>query len=322
MPPEGPAHLGPAFALTRGQPLSPPFPTSARSPAAFSSATSRRVGPPHHRLRALQQGTQGRPVVLLHGLASLADEILQPLGEPLVEAGFRVVAIDRSGYGGSDEAVAARMGPAAQAEGLDRTLIQLGLSDAIVVAHSAGAAPALHLARRSRRRIAGLVLVSPFCRPTRPRAALGLRAANAPVIGPVLRRALPEVAGVLGRAMVQATLHQGQAFPDERAFPWRRMAQPSAVQAMAAELRGFNADMIGLRTRLKTVTSPTLVLLDPEDRVIDASAHGRWLTQRLPTCAVRHIAAGHLLHHFEPAAVLDAVLSIDVAAQLRMVRIC
>jgi pimeloyl-ACP methyl ester carboxylesterase len=259
--------------------------------------------------------------VLLHGLASLSDEMLHPLGAPLTEAGFRVVAIDRSGYGGSDAVMATQMGPAAQAAGLDRTLARLGLADAIVVAHSAGAAPALHLAARRTRRVAGLVLVSPFCRPTRPKAALGLRAATAPVIGAPLRRLLPRVAPTLGRAMVRGGLRKGQRMPSDAAFPWRRMAQPTAVRAMAAELRGFNDDMISLRTRLKTVASPTLVLIDPEDRVIDAVAHARWLKQRVPTCAVRQVPAGHLLHHFEVAEVVDAVVSIDVAIQVGLRRI-
>ena len=99
------------------------------------------------------------------------------------------------------------------------------------------------------------------------------------------------------------------------------MAQPSAVSAMAAELRGFNADMISLRTRLKRLSIPTLVLIDPDDRVIDSRTHAHWLDSRLPTCAVRSIPAGHLMHHFEPAAVLDAVVSVDVAIQVGMRRI-
>lgn len=109
--------------------------------------------------------------------------------------------------------------------------------------------------------------------------------------------------------------------PEAEAFPWRRMAQPNAVRAMAAELRGFSADMIGLRTRLKALSIPTLVLTDPQDRVIDAVAHARWLDSRLPTCAVRPVSAGHLIHHFAPADVVDAVLSIDVAIQVGMRRI-
>lgn len=260
-------------------------------------------------------------MVLLHGLASLADEIFHPLARPLADAGFGVTAIDRPGYGGSDAVAAEAMGPKAQADGLDSALRRLGLCEAIVVAHSAGAAPALHLAARAGDRVAGLVLISPFCRPTRPRAALGLRAATAPVIGPTIRRMLPSFASPLGRSMVRAALHRGQPMPDAHAFPWRRMAQPSAVCAMAAELRGFNADMIGLRSRLNRLSTPTLVLMDPYDRVIDAEAHARWLASRMPTCAVRAIPAGHLMHHFEPTAVLDAVVSVDVAIQVRMRRI-
>lgn len=292
-------------------------------PTTGSTAPSRSwlVGSPEHRLSVLTQGEVGRPVVLLHGLASLADEILLPLGAPLVEAGYRVASIDRPGYGGSDEARAGAMGPAAQAAAVERTLDHLGIRDAIVVAHSAGAAPALHLARRVGGRVAGLVLISPFCRPTRPKTALGLRAATAPFIGRPIRRVVPMVAPTLGRIMVRAALHEGQVMPNEAAFPWRRMAQPGAVSAMAAELRSFNADMIKLRMQLREISAPILVLMDPEDRVIDAPAHARWIKQRVPTCAVRRFPSGHLLHHFEADEVVDAVVCIDVAARLNMRRI-
>ena len=260
-------------------------------------------------------------VVLLHGLGSLASEIIYPLGGPLVSSGFQVISIDRAGYGDNDPAAAEEMGPAAQAARLGGTLDRLGLTGVVLIAHSAGAAPALHLARGLSSRVAGLVLISPFCRPTRPKAALGLRAATLPMIGGFVRSLFQLAAPLIGRRMVRAALQEGQKMPDPRAFSWRKMAKPSAVLAMAAELRGFNADMIKLRTQLQYVRVPTLVLLDPLDRVIDSEAHARWLVQRMPTCAVRRCSAGHLIHHFEPMAVLDAAVSISVAAQFGMRRI-
>lgn len=287
----------------------------------MTANVERKVGPQQQQQNVLQQGTTGPTVVLLHGLASLATEILHPLGGPLVDAGFQVIAIDRSGYGNSDPVLAREMGPAAQAHRLEQTLKTLMLKDIILVAHSAGAAPALHLARRSDSPVAGLVLLSPFCRPTRPHAALALHAAMLPWIGTLVRSAFRGLASTIGRSMVRAALNPGQPLPDRAAFPWRQMAQTSALRAMAAELRGFNTDMIVMRTGLKSLLLPTLVLMDPEDRVIDSEAHARWLTHRMPICAVRRSAAGHLIHHFDPLAVLDAVVSISVATQVGMRRI-
>lgn len=283
---------------------------------------ARRIGPPGERQRLVEEGpSSGRAVVLLHGLSSLAEEILHPLGEPLAASGYRVVAIDRPGYGGSDAANAADMGPAAQAEGLHRTLDRLGLRDAILVAHSAGAAPSLHLARRAGGPVAGLVLINPFCRPTRPKAALGLRAATAPLIGRPIRRLLPRLAPWLGPRMIRASLHPGGPMPDLRAFPWRRMAQSSAVSAMADELNGFNADMAPFQSCLSSLELPTLILADASDPVIDGAAHARWLDDRLPISAVRWNQAGHIIHHIDPEAVVDAVVSIDVAADMKLRRI-
>lgn len=259
----------------------------------------------------------GRTVVLVHGLASLADEILFPLAQPLMAGGYRIVAIDRPGYGSSEAVPAAEMSPSAQARGLADTLVRLGLSDVIVVAHSIGAASALHVARTRQGLVAGLVLVNPFCRPTRPRAALGLRAATAPVIGPMVRSGLRAFAPSLGRRMVRAALHKDQAVPDQRAFPWREMARSKAVSAMADELNGFNADMIDFRFRLRTLNSPTIILADPADPVINGRAHADWLIQRMPDSTVRWRRAGHLIHHAMPLDVVDAVRSVDVATRAR-----
>lgn len=267
------------------------------------------VGPALH---YLERGpVDGPPVVLLHGLASLAQEILTPLADPLVEAGYRIIAFDRPGYGFSDPAGPDAMSPHDQAQAVARAMASVGASGAVVVAHSFGAAPALLLSEYPKSSVAGLVLISPFCRPTRPAAALGLRAANAPGIGPVIRSALPRIAGPLGRRMVRAGLHDGQAAPDPAAFPWSRMAQGTAVTAMAGELRSFNADMTGLRTRLKRIGVPTVILADPEDPVIAMKDHVRWLTHRMPNATVRWRPAGHLLHHAEPGAVVEAVGSVD-----------
>lgn len=276
--------------------------------------------PPNHSppgaksCHVLERGSpSGRPVVLVHGLASLAEEILFPLAGPVTDRGYRIIAVDRPGYGGSAPVPAREMSPSAQARRLHHTLARLGVRDAILVAHSIGAAPALHLACRGGSGIAGLVLINPFCRPTRPRAAVGLRAATAPLVGPVIRKGLPAIAPTLGRRMVRAAVHRNQALPDLRAFPWRRMAQPTAVSAMADELNRFNADMIAFRLRLKRLEQPTVVLADPADPVIDGRAHAGWLSHRLPRSVVHWQRAGHLLHHTRPEAVVAAVQAIHAA---------
>ncbi|AQR62876.1 hypothetical protein BZG35_15350 [Brevundimonas sp. LM2] len=267
-------------------------------------------------LHYLERGpADGPPVVLLHGLASLAQEMLTPLAGPLTGAGYRAIAFDRPGYGFSAPAGPDAMSPRDQARAVAGAMASIGASGAVIVGHSFGAAPALLLGEDPGAAPAGLVLISPFCRPTRPAAAPGLRAANAPGIGPLIRSALPRIAGPLGRRMVRAGLHAGQAAPNPTAFPWRRMAQGSAVQAMAGELRGFNADMTALRTRLKEIRVPTVILADPEDPVIPMKPHVRWLTHRMPEATVRWRAAGHLLHHADPQAVVAAVRSVDPAAR-------
>src|SRR4051812_23839407 len=114
------------------------------------------VGPaPSRRLVAegrasclLDGGRQDAPtLLLLHGLASTSREIFAAVGPPLLESGFRVVAVDRPGYGGSD-ALPGRAGPAAQSVWLARLVSMLRLNIDVVVAHSFGAAVTLLWATR------------------------------------------------------------------------------------------------------------------------------------------------------------------------------
>lgn len=268
------------------------------------------------RVHYLEAGpTEARTVVLVHGLAGIGQEIFTPLAEPLVRAGYRVIAPDRAGYGYSGRAPSDLMGPRAQSRRLSAALDALGARRPLIVAHSAGAAVAVALACDPRLSVAGLVLISPFARPTRPAAAPLLRLARAPVIGGAFRRrVLRNLAPAIGPRMVRAGLKPQRAKPNPAAFPWRWMAQDSAVTAMGDELLGFNADMARTRTAMRRTLTPTVILAGEGDHVIDTPGHVRWLAHRLPNAQVRWIAGqGHLLHHLAPDAVVQAVRDVDQA---------
>ncbi len=79
----------------------------------------------------------GRPLVLVHGLTE-SRRTWDPLIAPLIDAGYRVIAIDLRGHGGSS-----RVAPydlATMAGDLGAVLEQEGASDALVVGHSLGGA--------------------------------------------------------------------------------------------------------------------------------------------------------------------------------------
>jgi pimeloyl-ACP methyl ester carboxylesterase len=250
---------------------------------------------------------EGPPLLLLHGLGGLAQEVMAPL-TPLAGR-FRLIAPDRPGYGYSDPLPAAAMRPAGQAAWIAALLDRLGIGRAGIVAHSLGAAPALALALDRPERVAGLVLLAPFCRPTRPAAMPWLRLATAPVVGAPLRRVLlPALAGRVAESRMRDVFAPETMPGSFRDFPIGHAAADGAVMAMAAELRAFNRDMIPTALRLRQCRVPTLVIGGTCDRTAEYGRHAAWVAGRLGDASLLRLeGAGHMPHHTRPARVAAAI---------------
>src|SRR5512135_3612870 len=97
----------------------------------------------------------GAPVVLLHawGCSTRMWDLQVPA---LVEAGHRVVAVDRRGHGRSD-VPSSGYDLDSLADDVGAVLDHLDLRDAVIVGHSAGAQEAVRCTtRHGARRVAGL----------------------------------------------------------------------------------------------------------------------------------------------------------------------
>ncbi|RAI45522.1 alpha/beta fold hydrolase [Rhodoplanes roseus] len=255
----------------------------------------------------------GAPVLLLHGLGGLAEEVMAPLVNP--GEGHRLLAIDRPGYGGSEPQPACRMGPDRQADWLACVIARLDIGAPVVVAHSFGAAVGLWLAHRHPDCVKGLVLVAPFCRPTRPARMPLLRLAAMERLGRPLRWALPQLAPLIAGRKLAAAFAPDAVPPHVKRLPFAVAAQPGAVLAMAAELRGFNAAMADLGERLHEVTCPAVVIGGERDPVAPFDLHGEWLRARLPRCTVLRVAdAGHMIHHVRPRTITRAIDRVSAAS--------
>jgi len=270
----------------------------------------RRVGSAGARAHCLEDGPPGAPTVLLiHGLGGLAQEIAAPLSAGLRQSGLRVLAIDRPGYGHSDPRPAEEMGPAGQAAWLLTVLDTLQVRPTLILAHSFGAAVALWLACALGPSAPRLVLVNPFCRPTPPARAPLLRLSMAPGVGRIVRR---RVAPPLSNRLVRWHLCHACA-PDPppvelQVLPPRIVMQESAIMAMAAELRAFNADEARLPDERDHLRQPIVALTGASDRVLAGAAHGAWLAANFACVEHRAAPSGHMLHHTRPELVMAAAL--------------
>jgi 3-oxoadipate enol-lactonase len=102
-------------------------------------------------------GGDGPPVMLLHGWMVNADLNWHSAYEPLVEAGYRVLAIDHRGHGrGMRALVPFRLADCAT--DAVAAVRQLGLAPAIFVGYSMGGTIAQLVARDHRDAVSGLVL--------------------------------------------------------------------------------------------------------------------------------------------------------------------
>lgn len=129
--------------------------TSAAAAAAPAAAV---------RLHIEDSGGSGRPVVLIHGWP-LSAQAWEPQVSALREAGYRVVAYDRRGFGSSDKPTSG-YDYDQLADDLQRVLDQCGLQDATLVGFSMGGGEvARYVARHGESRLHSVVFaaaVPPF----------------------------------------------------------------------------------------------------------------------------------------------------------------
>lgn len=117
-------------------------------------------------LATLEAGHGERlPVLFLHADSGAADQWREMVSRIAPER--RVVTFDFRGHGASEPAKNQDYGYAGRAEDVSSVTDALGLGRCLLVAHSGGAAVALHFAAQHPERVAGLLLIDPA---TDPRA--------------------------------------------------------------------------------------------------------------------------------------------------------
>lgn len=200
----------------------------------------------------------GRPVLLVHGLASDA-EAWAAVARELAAEGLRVVAYDRRGYGGSG-APAPYTGTTVAEQAADALALLdgLGLDAALVAGDGFGALVALDLAMRFPARVTALVCVDPPLFLFVPDAAQALAAE---------RLALEEALRDGGPAAAVAVWLGDGAGED----PGRRARAEAAAAACFADYAGL-ATLTVTRRALRAVAMPARVVTGPDAEPVVAQA--------------------------------------------------
>ncbi|MFZ0040633.1 MAG: alpha/beta hydrolase [Solirubrobacteraceae bacterium] len=243
----------------------------------------------------------GNPVLLLHGQPGGAadwDAVIADLGD-----GFAAIAADRPGWDGHSRAQdLAGNGIAALA-----TLEAHDAQRATVVGHSLGAAIAAWLGVHYPERVSALVLCAP--------------AANTAALYPAERWLAAPVAAELTSATTMGGLGMALSVPGLAprlakrvgidpgyvSTARRKLLEPAAWRAYAAEQRYLIRDLPALEARLGAIAAPTTILTGTGDRVVPPKAPRR-LAEQIPDAhLVACPGAGHLLPQRHPQMVADAI---------------
>jgi pimeloyl-ACP methyl ester carboxylesterase len=259
---------------------------------------------------------EGAPVVLIHGNAVTGDDWNTSKVAELLLHKHRVVIFDRPGFGYSERPRGRVWTAAQQADLLREALQQLGIERPIVVGHSWGTIVALALAVRHPSEMSGLVLLSGYyfwtVRPdvlfVLPGAILGL--------GDLLRYTISPILGWL-----QMPLLKWIMFSPARVSPRFQAEYSPAMALRPSQIRATSVDgalmipgVLNLRAHYRDLTMPTVIIAGADDKVVFKRNSER-LKRILPGSVLQIVkGAGHMVHHFVPQQVVEAVASMTRAS--------
>ncbi|MTV39425.1 alpha/beta fold hydrolase [Duganella radicis] len=271
------------------------------------------------RLHYIEQG-DGPVLVLLHGNMVTAEDFrCSGLIERLAQS-YRVIAIDRPGFGYSDRPRDVSWTPDAQAELLHQALRQLGAGEYLLLAHSWGTLVALAMALQQPARVQGLLLLSGYYYPG-PRLDVPVAAMPAiPLLGDLMRYTVSPLIGRLIWPLTAKGMFSPSAVPQSfrREPPWMQL-RPSQVRATASEAALMIPGAATLEGRYGELRLPVTIMAGEEDRVIDPHSHSERLQKTLPDSELVLLPdMGHMLPHLAQEEIVDAINEVAERAGLNV----
>jgi len=251
---------------------------------------------------AYHEHGQGRPLVLVHGLAACSASWHETAS--LLSRDFRCIAVDLMGFGHSDKPVGESYTLERQAELLQLFLVELALEDAVLIGHSYGGGVCLSALREPCPRVSALVLVDSICYP-QP-APIPFRLLGFPVLGPLALYLVPKswVAGaVFGNAYGDRTAPA----PELVAANALALASASGRHALIQTVRALVARPIEPLANYSRLSLPTLIIWGRRDRLVPI-ALGQQLASEIPGVKLAAFdTCGHLPQEESPRETAEVI---------------
>jgi pimeloyl-ACP methyl ester carboxylesterase len=259
---------------------------------------------------------EGRVVLLVHGAAANSLEPRSALEAPLVAAGFRVVAMDRPGFGGSPagrDALFKDGRLAGHARAIAALIEAEGHDRPIVVGHSYGGAIALRLALERPGLAGGYVLLGPATHGDVGPAAWYNHAGAAPVAGWMFAHALVPLFGpVAARAGIDEVFApEGAPAGHGAATGVGLLFRPASFLENAADMSAVNPELLAQQDRYGVIADPVAIIAGEDDRVVSTPRHSGRTAATIPDARLMLLpGVGHMPHHAVPELVVEQVQAL------------
>jgi pimeloyl-ACP methyl ester carboxylesterase len=265
------------------------------------------------RLHYVDRG-KGTPVVLLHGNGSMVEDFQSSGLIDLAAQEYRVIAIDRPGFGHSDRPRSTVWTPAVQADLIAAALEKIGVARAIVLGHSWGTLVAISLALKYPQQVQALVLASGYYYPNARADVLLLSPPAIPVIGDVLSHTVSPLLSRLVWPLLLRKIFGPSAVPRKfQGFPEEMVVRPSQIRASAAESALMIPAVHTLRKKYRQLQVPVAIIAGAEDRLIESEQSAQ-LSRDIAHSTFRSVpGTGHMVHQTATAEIMSAIDT--VAAQ-------
>ncbi len=267
------------------------------------------------RLHYVERGAYGPPLVMLHGMGALIQDLL---GSGLIDRAaerYRVLAFDRPGYGYSDRPRGQMWTPEAQAALVHAALVKLGVERPLVLGHSWGTLPAIAYALAHPRETAGLILLSgPYFTIKRPDPLL-LALPSLPLLGTGMANTTSPIFARLTGPAVLKQIFAPNPVPDRflAEFPRELALRPSQIQAVAGDAGLLQMAELRLSKRYGELKLPIGIAAGDGDRLVPFTFAER-LHAQLPHSRLTILPdVGHMIHWIAPDQV--TALIDEVAAE-------
>lgn len=255
----------------------------------------------------VQQFGEGPELVLVHGTGA-ATHSWAGLA-PLLARHFHVTAFDLPGHGFTDSLPSSSSTLPGMAAAIGRLLHDIGVSPALAVGHSAGAAILARMCLDGRIEPQAIVSLNGALLPFKGMAGqIFSPLAKLLVWNPLIPRLFSWGAG--DRSSVERLLRDTGSTLDERGTDLylRLLRRPGHV---AGALRMMaNWDLDSLQKDLARVPAPLVMIVGANDRAVSPEDAFR-VRERVPSARVEILrGVGHLAHEEQPAAVSEAILRV------------